>query len=122
MEQQEATEIKPYDVIVVGAGAAGMMAAGTAARNGNRVLLIEKMEKSGRKVRITGKGRCNVTNARPAEEFASQVRTNAEFFTQAFAEFNLVDAQGFSELFQTFVKHKHTSYVRIISLTVRKYK
>lgn len=79
MEQLEEKEIIPYDVIVVGAGAAGMMAAGTAARNGKRVLLIEKMEKSGRKVRITGKGRCNVTNARPAEEFASQVRTNAEF-------------------------------------------
>ena len=81
-------EKQPYDVIVVGAGAAGMMAAGTAARAGRRVLLIEKMEKSGRKVRITGKGRCNVTNARPAEEFASQVRTNAEFFAPAFAEFN----------------------------------
>lgn len=88
MEEMEEKEIRPFDVIVVGAGAAGMMAAGTAARNGNRVLLIEKMEKSGRKVRITGKGRCNVTNARPAEEFASQVRANAEFFTQAFAEFN----------------------------------
>lgn len=86
MEQLE--EKQPYDVIVIGAGAAGMMAAGTAARNGKRVLLIEKMEKSGRKVRISGKGRCNVTNARPAEEFASQVRTNAEFFAQAFAEFN----------------------------------
>ena len=86
MEQME--ERQPYDVIVVGAGAAGMMAAGTAARNGRRVLLIEKMEKSGRKVRITGKGRCNVTNARPAEEFAEQVRTNAGFFAQAFAEFN----------------------------------
>ena len=46
MEQME--ERQPYDVIVVGAGAAGMMAAGTAARNGRRVLLIEKMEKSGR--------------------------------------------------------------------------
>lgn len=88
MEQLEEKEIIPYDVIVVGAGAAGMMAAGTAARNGKRVLLIEKMEKSGRKVRITGKGRCNVTNARPAEEFASQVRINAEFFAPAFAEFN----------------------------------
>ena len=86
MEQME--ERQPYDVIVVGAGAAGMMAAGTAARNGRRVLLIEKMEKSGRKVRITGKGRCNVTNARPAEEFAEQVRTNAGFFAQVFAEFN----------------------------------
>lgn len=87
-EENRSEERQPYDVIVVGAGAAGMMAAGTAARNGKRVLLLEKMEKSGRKVRITGKGRCNVTNARPAEEFATQVRTNAEFFTQAFAEFN----------------------------------
>lgn len=86
MEQME--EKEPFDVIVVGAGAAGLMAAGTAARAGKRVLLIEKMEKSGRKVRISGKGRCNVTNARPAEEFAEHVRTNAEFLTQAFAEFN----------------------------------
>ena len=86
MEQLE--EKRPYDVIVIGAGAAGMMAAGTAARNGNHVLLIEKMEKSGRKVRITGKGRCNVTNARPSEEFTEHLRANQEFFKQAFAEFN----------------------------------
>lgn len=86
MEQLE--EKQPFDVIVIGAGAAGMMAAGTAAHSGKRVLLIEKMEKSGRKVRITGKGRCNVTNARPAVEFADQVRTNAEFFKVAFSEFN----------------------------------
>ena len=79
MEQIEEKEIRPYDVIVIGAGAAGMMAAGTAARDGKRVLRIEKMDKSGRIVRITGKGRCNGTNARPAEEFAAQVRTNAEF-------------------------------------------
>lgn len=97
MEENRSEERQPYDVIVVGAGAAGMMAAGTAARNGKRVLLLEKMEKSGRKVRITGKGRCNVTNARPAEEFASQVRTNAEFFTQAFAEFNNKAAIKFFE-------------------------
>lgn len=81
-------EREPYDVIVIGAGAAGMMAAGTAARSGKRVLLIEKMEKSGRKVRISGKGRCNVTNARPAEEFMEHVRVNQEFLTQAFSEFN----------------------------------
>lgn len=86
MEQME--EKQPYDVIVIGAGAAGMMAAGTAALNGKKVLLIEKMEKSGRKVRISGKGRCNVTNARPAEEFKEHLRSNAEFFKQAFAEFN----------------------------------
>ncbi len=90
MEQtQMDTESRlPYDVIVVGAGAAGLMAAGTAARNGRRVLLLEKMDKSGRKVRISGKGRCNVTNARPPEEFAAQVRVNADFLTPAFAEFN----------------------------------
>ncbi len=77
-----------YDVIVIGAGAAGMMAAGTAAKNGKRVLLIEKMEKSGRKVRISGKGRCNVTNARPVDEFTEHVRANAEFFMPAFEGFN----------------------------------
>ena len=87
-ENIQPTERQPYDVIVVGAGAAGMMAAGTAARNGKRVLLLEKMEKSGRKVRISGKGRCNVTNARPPEEFAQHIRTNAGFFAPAFAEFN----------------------------------
>ena len=52
-----------YDVIVIGAGAAGLMAAATAARNGKSVLLMEKMEKAGRKIRISGKGRCNLTNA-----------------------------------------------------------
>ena len=77
-----------YDVIVIGAGAAGMMAAATAARGGKQVLLMEKMEKAGRKIRISGKGRCNLTNARPPEEFREAIRTNADFFDVAFAEFN----------------------------------
>ena len=77
-----------YDVIVIGAGAAGLMAAATAARNGKQVLLMEKMEKAGRKIRISGKGRCNVTNARPPEEFRDAIRVNADFFDVAFAEFN----------------------------------
>ena len=100
MESEEiiqSAERLPYDVIVIGAGAAGMMAAGTAARNGKRVLLLEKMEKSGRKIRISGKGRCNLTNARPPEEFAQQVRTNAEFFAPAFAEFNNLTTMRFFE-------------------------
>lgn len=77
-----------YDLIVIGAGAAGMMAAATAARSGKQVLLMEKMEKAGRKIRISGKGRCNLTNARPPEEFREAIRTNADFFDVAFAEFN----------------------------------
>lgn len=87
-EMNDITTEPQYDVIVVGAGAAGLMAAGTAARNGLRVLLLEKMEKPARKVRITGKGRCNLTNAKPAEKFAANLRTNAEFMQTAFAEFN----------------------------------
>ena len=87
----------PYDVIVVGAGAAGLMAAGTAAKNGSRVLLLEKMEKPARKVRISGKGRCNLTNAKPAEEFASNIRVNADFIQPAFAEFNNRSTMRFFE-------------------------
>ena len=77
-----------YDVVVVGAGAAGLMAAGTAARTGKKVLLLEKMEKPARKIRITGKGRCNLTNAKPIEEFAENVRTNGEWLHIAISEFS----------------------------------
>lgn len=56
---------KEYDVIVVGAGPAGMMAAGTAASRGRRVLLLEKNRRLGEKLRITGGGRCNITNSEP---------------------------------------------------------
>ena len=51
-----------YDCIVIGGGPAGMFAAITAAQNGNKVLLIEKNDRLGKKLLITGKGRCNVTN------------------------------------------------------------
>ena len=91
MEMNEVFEIElshpHYDVVVIGGGAAGLMAAGTAARTGKKVLLLEKMEKPARKVRITGKGRCNLTNARPAEEFAENVRTNSEWLKVAMSEF-----------------------------------
>ena len=56
-----------YDVIVVGGGASGLMAAGTAASLGKKTLLIEKMPRTGRKILVTGKGRCNVTNACDAQ-------------------------------------------------------
>ena len=57
-----------YDVVVVGGGAAGLMAACTAAQRGRHVLLLEKMDQAGRKLRITGKGRCNLTNTNPLRD------------------------------------------------------
>ncbi|MBP6423636.1 MAG: NAD(P)/FAD-dependent oxidoreductase, partial [Tidjanibacter sp.] len=77
-----------YDLIIIGGGAAGLMAAGTAASAGAKVVLLEKMEKPARKVRITGKGRCNLTNIRPAEEFLAKIQANREFFAPAYAEFD----------------------------------
>ncbi|WP_283391514.1 NAD(P)/FAD-dependent oxidoreductase [Millionella massiliensis] len=77
-----------YDLVVVGGGPAGLMAAGTAACEGGRVLLLEKMEKPARKLRITGKGRCNVTNDRPVGEFLAKVRQGASFFESAFRAFD----------------------------------
>ena len=66
-------------VVVVGAGASGMMAACTAAEHGHRVLLLEKNEKTGKKLYITGKGRCNFTNACETEEFLEHVIRNPKF-------------------------------------------
>lgn len=71
-------------VIVVGGGAAGMMAAIAAAAGGAEVSLIEQNEKLGKKLFLTGKGRCNVTNAGDAEDFFANVCTNAKFLYSAF--------------------------------------
>ena len=71
-------------VIVAGGGAAGMMAAVTAARNGKKVLLIEKNEKLGRKLFITGKGRCNITNSADIEDLFSAVVSNPKFLYSSF--------------------------------------
>ena len=76
-----------YDVIVIGAGAAGMMAAGRAAELGAKVLLVEKMNQPGRKLRITGKGRCNLTNVAPMREFMEQVGDNWRYLKHAFNNF-----------------------------------
>lgn len=72
-----------WDVLVIGAGPAGMMAASTAALQGSRVLLIERNEKAGRKLAITGKGRCNVTNAADISTFQEQMVNNPRFALSA---------------------------------------
>ena len=64
------------NVLVIGAGAAGLMAAGAAVRQGHTVTVLEHQEKPAQKILVTGKGRCNVTNDCTAEEFLHHVRTN----------------------------------------------
>jgi hypothetical protein len=76
-----------YDVIVVGAGPAGLLAAGRAAELGNSVLILEKMERPGRKLLITGKGRCNVTNAAEIGEFITKVYPQGRFLRNAFSQY-----------------------------------
>ena len=71
-------------VIVVGGGAAGMFAAIAAAKNGHQVTLYEKNEKLGKKIFITGKGRCNITNADDMEELFDAVVTNSKFLYSSF--------------------------------------
>ncbi len=73
------------------------MAAGVAASSGKSVLLCERMEKPQRKVRITGKGRCNLTNTRSEADFLAKVRAGAEFFTPAFRAFNNEETVRFFE-------------------------
>ena len=86
------------DLIVIGGGAAGLMAAGTAAKRGLKVTLIERNEKLARKVGITGKGRCNVTNSCPLlNELISNVPVNGRFLYSAFSRFGTDDTIDFFE-------------------------
>ena len=74
-------------MIVVGAGPAGLLAAGSAAEAGSRVLVLEKMRQEGRKLLITGKGRCNITNDAELGEFIQHVHPNGRFLRTAFGQF-----------------------------------
>ena len=84
-------------IAVIGGGAAGLMAAGTAHAGGAEVILFEKNKKLGRKLAITGKGRCNVTNACSENEFLSNVVTNPRFLYSAINAFSSDDTQSFFE-------------------------
>ena len=84
-------------VIVIGGGAAGMMAAIGAAKEGARVTLLEQNEKTGKKIFITGKGRCNLTNACEQEDFFSHVISNGKFLYSAFYQ---MDNQSVIDFFE----------------------
>ena len=81
------TIVDKYDVIVIGGGASGMMAAGQAAQSGCRVVLLEKMPRLGRKLAITGKGRCNLTNVERLDAFLLHYGKNGRFLRNCFARF-----------------------------------
>jgi len=86
-----------YDLIVVGSGAAGMMAAITAARRGSRVLLLEKLSKIGAKLKATGGGRCNLTNTLDNETFMQRFGRDGKFMMNALKTFDHVALRAFFE-------------------------
>jgi predicted Rossmann fold flavoprotein len=86
-----------YDVIVVGGGPAGLMASVAAAEHGARVLLVDKGDKLGRKLAISGGGRCNVTNRMPIPELIRHIPGNGKFLYSAFSIFNNEDIIRFFE-------------------------
>jgi len=85
------------DIIIIGGGAAGLMAAGQAAQAGARTLLLEKMPLPGRKLGITGKGRCNLTNSAEMREFIARFGPSGRFLRQAFSRFFNNDLMDFFE-------------------------
>jgi predicted flavoprotein YhiN len=86
------------NVVIIGAGAAGLTAAGAAARAGHRVTVLEHMEKPAQKILVTGKGRCNLTNNCTEEEYLRHVRANPRFLYSALAAF---PPQAVMELFES---------------------
>lgn len=83
--------------IVIGGGAAGLMAAGRAAQRGAAVLLLEKMGRTGRKIGISGKGRCNLTNTAALDDFMRRFGKNGRFLRQCFQQFFTEDLMRFFE-------------------------
>lgn len=91
------SERKSTGVAVIGGGAAGLMAAISASKMGAEVTLFEKNDRMGRKLAITGKGRCNVTNDCTVEEFLQNVPTNPRFLYSALGRFDTSDTKEFFE-------------------------
>lgn len=84
-------------VIVIGGGAAGLMAAAAAAANGHNVTVIEKKERPARKILVTGKGRCNVTNNCPVDTLMANIPQNGRFLYSAFNAFSSADTMEYFE-------------------------
>lgn len=87
--------MRDQTIIVIGGGAAGMMAAGQAAAGGAHVLLIEKKERLGRKIAISGKGRCNITNVANVSDFSGHYPSNGRFLQGILHEFDNVRLRAF---------------------------
>lgn len=103
------------DIIVVGGGAAGMTAAVFAAQNGADVLLLEKNERLGRKLAITGKGRCNVTNNCDLQTLLDNIPKNARFLYGAFSRWSPQDTMAFFESLGVPLKTERGSRVFPVS-------
>lgn len=107
--------MKTYTVIVIGGGTSGMMAAIATAEEGAKVLVIEKNKKLGRKLLVTGGGRCNVTNNRDADEIIAHIPGNGRFLYSAFHQFDNYDIINFFE--SNGVRLKEEDHGRMFPVT-----
>ena len=102
---------KYYDIVVVGAGPAGMMAAGAALEMGAKVLLLDKLTLPGKKLLITGKGRCNVTNNCDIQGVLDNVPRNPRFLYSAYDRFNAQDSLQFFQKLGLAIKKERGNRV-----------
>ena len=109
--------LEQFDVIVIGGGPAGLMAAAAAGRSGARTLLLEKGQRLGRKLIISGGGRCNVTNRKPFEELVRHIPGNGRFMFSAFREFGSEEIIRFFE--DLGIQLKEEDHGRIFPVTDR---
>lgn len=103
------------NVIVVGGGPAGMMAGITSAKNGNKVVILEKMNMLGRKLLITGKGRCNITSSLNMSEFIQNIPGNGRFLYSSFEKFTNKDIIEFLEKHNVKVKEERGNRIFPVS-------
>jgi predicted Rossmann fold flavoprotein len=98
--------MKKYDIAVVGAGPAGCMAAIQGAQQGNKVIVLERNDIIGRKLLLTGNGRCNLTNSSSLEVFFEKFGKNGSFFRDVFSEFSNQDLMNFFEKYGLKLKEE----------------